>query len=658
MKTPLLTFILLISFTSFSKITTPVIKAAFGVDGELRANYFNGFIQSGNDDWFNNGTLGTGQMVIDTTGAAALLSWYAGDASPWPRRMNTFYRGMSRRPFAVVNNRLWLDALFVRDYHGDDTTVFAAGSNKNGMSPADWTCPVSQAIPDKNDILDMMMHVRRAGPSTTDSLWFFGALSLDNTTGNRYFDFELYQTDIYYDRASRKWYGYGPDMGHTSWKFDAVGNIISPGDVIFSAEYQSSMLSNIEARIWVDRAALSLTPTTFSWSGTFDGASNGSQYGYAGIRPNTLGPFYTGLGSGNNTWAGPFQVVLQDNSVVTNYTRDQFMEFSVNLTKLGLDPVTVFGTDFCGTPFNRLVVKTRASASFTAELKDFVAPIDLFLAPRVDAIADVPIYCGTMGVSNLSVTNPSPTSYYTWSTLDGHIVGSSIGPNIQVDTPGTYIVQQQLAAGCNPYAYDTLSVVFDENCSVLPNRLLSFSGSLKDNSTLLKWTVANNSQVKVYEVEISADSRVFTKAGSINATYSHSEIAAYSYDHDLSTYHQGKYYYRLKIIGLDGSVEYSKIVSISTNISGEQIKVYPVPAVSYFELSVTMKKMQEGEINIFDVSGKPVKISKINLREGMNTLNVHIPAAWPTGVYLINLKAGELNTWKKVIVDKTGTMKL
>ena len=47
-----------------------------------------------------------------------------------------------------------VDAVFVRDYHGVDTTCFASGSNKNGMSPADWSCPDYQSVPNKNDILD------------------------------------------------------------------------------------------------------------------------------------------------------------------------------------------------------------------------------------------------------------------------------------------------------------------------------------------------------------------------------------------------------------------------------------------------------------------------------------------------------------------------
>jgi hypothetical protein len=129
--------------------------------------------------------------------------------------------------FSTVNNQLLLDAAFIRDFHGNDSTVFASGSNKNGDSPGNWSCPVSQPIPDKNDILDMMVHLRRAGTRNTDSLWLFGGIALDNITGNRYFDFELYQTNLAYNRADRKFTGFGPDSGHTSWEFDAAGNVTS-----------------------------------------------------------------------------------------------------------------------------------------------------------------------------------------------------------------------------------------------------------------------------------------------------------------------------------------------------------------------------------------------------------------------------------------------
>ncbi|MEO7444072.1 MAG: hypothetical protein ABIT96_02705, partial [Ferruginibacter sp.] len=407
-----ITFLCCVCGISLAQIITPIIKANFGVEADLRTNYFNNFNQPGNDDWFANGLAGSGNFVIDTTGAAAIVGGYTTNPGS---RMTPFSRFMRVAPYTTVNNRIWLDAIFHRDYHGTDSTVFGAGSNKNAMSPANWTAPQAQNIPDKNDILDAMLHIRRAGPNLTDSLWMFGGISIENTTGNRYFDFELYQTDIRFNRATLSFLGYGPDLGHTSWKFDAAGNILKSGDIILSAEYGSSSLTLLEARVWINKNDLLMTPTAFTWGGSFDGASSGSQYGYASIVPKTAGAFYTGLQSGNNTWTGAFSLVRQDNTVVTNYTAKQFMEFSVNLSKLGLDPGR-FGIDPCGSPFRRVLIKSRASTSFTAELKDFISPFSLFNYEEVKAHSYILYYCGTMPTTTIYVSNPNPDLIYKWWT--------------------------------------------------------------------------------------------------------------------------------------------------------------------------------------------------------------------------------------------------
>ena len=112
MKTILLALVLLLTVAVNAQITTPVIKAGFGVDADLRANYFNGFVQSGNDDWYNMGNPSTGQFVIDTNGAAAIKNGYLTDVSPWPKRQSSFFRTMATPSFSVINNRIWLDALF------------------------------------------------------------------------------------------------------------------------------------------------------------------------------------------------------------------------------------------------------------------------------------------------------------------------------------------------------------------------------------------------------------------------------------------------------------------------------------------------------------------------------------------------------------------
>lgn len=638
-----------------SQITTPIIKAAFGVDADLRTNFFNGFVQSGNDDWFNNGTAGTGFNVIDTTGAASVVAGYLSDISPWPRRMRPLYRSMSRPQFSVFNNRLWIDAIFVRDYHGNDSSVFTAGSDKNGMSPANWTGGV-QSIPDKNDILDVFMHVRRAGPTATDSLWMFGGISLDNTTGNRYFDFEMYQTDIYYDRATAKFYGYGPDAGHTSWQFDAAGNVLKPGDIIFTGSYQSSTLTNIEARIWVHQSALSLTPTQFIWSGQFDGASAGAVYGYASILPKTAGAFYTGLGSGNNTWAGPFQLVLQDNSLVPNYGKDQFMEFSVNMSKLGLDPVSLLGGDVCGSPFNRLVVKTRASSSFTAELKDFVAPIDLFLAPRVNITPEIPMFCGyaDTATSDIYITNPHPTSVYSWSTIGGNI--SYIDPSgtwIQVNQPGTYIVTQRLMANCSPYATDTITILRDTTCVVLPARFKSFSGNYiaNERKAELQWSVQNNSFVRSFVVETSIDGRGFNDAGTVDANGNLKDEASYNFNYTIPIETSSFVEFRIRMINYDGSYSYSRIIRINAKQPVKTgITIAPNPVRGKFQMSITSASDVQAKIIFLDMHGRTVTVMNEMLKKGTNVFAVEVNENWQPGIYNAFLKIGQETLTTRFVV--------
>ena len=662
MKQTILFLILLAPFLSNAQITTPVVRANFGVDADLRANFFNGSITGSSDDWFNNGTAGTGRLVIDTTGAAAVIAGYLSDASPWPKRMASLYRTMSLPTYTVWNNRLWLDAIWVRDYHGNDTTVFTSGSDKNGMSPVNWTGGI-QSVPDKNDILDIMMHVRRAGPNSTDSLWMFGGISMDNVTGNRYFDFEMYQTDIYYDRVSGKWYGYGPDFGHTTWQFDAAGNITRPGDIIFSGEFQSGTLTNIEARIWVKKTDWqTVVPTQFNWSGLFDGASAGSTYGYASIMPNTTGPFYTGLGCANNTWSGPFGLVLQDNSLAisgggpastTNgkYIADQFIEFSVNLTKLGLDPVTTFGTDVCGTPFNRLVVKTRASSSFTAELKDFVAPTDLFLAPRAVAAANVPIFCGTIGVSTIQVQNPSSSSVYTWATSNGHIVGSTTGPSIQVDAPGDYIVTQRLAANCNPYAYDTVTVTFDPTCVPLDNNVLTFKGAINNRVTKLEWSIAQNKDVAYFDIERSFDGTHFELIGHVDADIEKEQFATYNSFDDLNNVNiTPAVYYRLKMKKTTGGTSYSKIIRIPFGSLVKTVSVAPNPVHDMMQVTVNTTRTDLMDLYIYDMSGKAMRRIRTDVQPGTNVIAVDNLSTMQRGMYLVVVSVGGEMFREKIIL--------
>ncbi len=647
MKTFLPCVCLLLHFSVFSQITSPVIRAGFGVDADLRANYFNNFLQSGNDDWFVSGTGGTGQFIIDTIGAASMMAnWLI---NPEARKL-PFYRTMRLPQFSIVNNRLWIDAVYIRDYNGSaggDSTAFVT-SNKNGDSPGVWDGGITSVLA-KNDIAEMMIHVRREGPSKTDSLWFMGGLSLQGTTGNRYFDFELYQTDIFYNRATGSFTNYGPDAGHTSWEFDQAGNIIKPGDVIFSAEYSSSSLTMVEARIWVHESALNITPSGFLWSGAFDGAGNGSSYGYASIRPNSVGAYYTGLQSGNNTWAGPFGFINSGNSVVSTYSSRQFMEFSVNLTKLGLDPITLLGGDACGLPFRRILVKTRSSTSFTSELKDFIGPFDFFQTPPVEAIADVPYYCGVIGVSELTVTNPTTASVYTWTTTNGNIVSDPNAANITVNSPGTYIVTQQLLDGCSSHASDTIVITYDSHCVPMDHRVSGLKGHIEDDQTHLTWQSHAVDETEFFDVQRSLNGKNFETRGRIYGNAEGGNYQLFNFSDDIASLDGGQVFYRLRIKMNAGNVVYSPVIRLNMERTEPQLVLYPNPASQDLKISYFANNSGLSRINIYSASGALVHAVSHQMIPGINQHKLNISHLQP-GLYILNISTGNRTEYKKFLV--------
>ena len=657
-----LPFLLMVTSAIWVKaqVVTPTIVGKFGVDGEVQMNLY-GTSTSNTpctscDDWYykfvTSAGGGSSYFVIDTTGAAAIVAGYSNIAN----RNIPFYRKMRYDAYYQLDERTFIDAVFVRDYHGTDQTVFASGSNKNGDSPGDWV-GAEGSVPDKTEILDSYIHLRRDGPTYTasDELWMFGGLALENTNGNRYFDFEMYQTDIFYTRSTHKFTGYGPDEGHTSWKFDAAGNVTQPGDIIFSANYGSSDLDQIEARIWVKKTDMaSITPATFDWqSSVADGASNSSLYGYATILPKGTDPFYYGTTNSAATWAGPFKIVRADNSVTANFTQGQFMEFGVNLSVLGLDPVTLLGATSCGIPFSKVLIKTRSSVSFTAELKDFIGPFDFFLPAEADAAADIPVFCGSTGVANVSVTNAYPTSSYTWTTPDGHIVGATSGTSITVDQPGTYIVNQILETGCPSYAKDTVTLAYSSTCTVLADNQVTFKGLLDNQTVDLDWTVTRNQEIKNFTLERSTDGQHFTLAGTVGMHTPETQYGVYSTTDDVSRLTSSYVYYRLKITGVDGQVQYSKVVKVSLMASGiSEVTMLPNPVRDVLKINFTANASKDVQVLIYDITGQLMRTMNTHVQRGFSTITLNGFERWAKGVYAVKVVSGKETFVDRMVLTK------
>jgi hypothetical protein len=650
----------LAAFNLDAQIITAGHRAGFGVDGEVLAGKLVNATFSGKSshDWFAEkstyGALtGLNVQIIDTNGAKYITNRYITDLNF--RRM-PFFRTMSFDQMEIKDGKLLIDAVFIRDYHGIDSTVFAM-SNKNGDNPSKWTGATESNVPDKNDILDGFVHVRRDGSSDgtgldpASPLWFIGGIALDATNGNRYFDFEMYQTDIFYSRQTQKFTGFGPQDGHTEWKFDlATGRVTTPGDVIFTAEFGGSGLQSLEARIWVHRNARLINSPNFDWGTEFDGP--GGNYGYANIKPKTAGDFYTGLQNTAETWAGPFQLVRANNTVQDKFSANQFLEFSVNMTFLGLDPISLLGGgDICGLPFRRILIKTRSSSSFSAELKDFIGPFDFFTFNPAQAAADIPFICGE-SISTITVTNAMPTSLYVWSTPDGNIISGITGPEITVDAPGTYIVKQQLLSGCGEFASDTVVVVPSNSCNILPANRLKLTGKLEGQEAKLDFEVTANENVSYYVLERSVDGENFEQQKIINSSNKLGTVS-YLINDNISTAPGQKVYYRVKLVRVDNSVRYSPEVALKRVGYEGEIRILPNPVNDRMQLAIANSKNEMAVIKIFNAVGALMDLRKVSLQKGNNVINYEGLNKWGSGTYPITVEVGgQLFNRKMIIVRK------
>lgn len=460
---------ILLSYSGYSQLNSGGVNANFGVDADTRSNWVKYGPLSGaslGDDWFS--PSGSGYNVIDTSNAAALLS------SMKVGTNLSFNKRMSQLLYSKINGKLWLDAVYGRDFTAastlKDSTTFTI-SCKNGGNPGSWQGGVS-SFPNKNDLVDVYGHMRRDGLNVHDSLWLFTGVSTYGTTGSSYFDVELYKNPFSYTASTGVFTTAGTEAGHTQWLFDASGNIIQTGDMIIAVNFSPGSVPVVDLRIWISQTTLStITPVYFNFTGSFDGASASPTYGYASI-VSKAGTTAWGAGISNysgspvldTTYATPWGTgaAIGAFNWSAQYLSQQFIEIGLNLTRIGVDPALYSTLSPCESLFSNLFFKSRSSNSFTANMQDFVTPLPFLRSPVMDySLRPDTLRCNHPSGS-ITLTNNTTAGYYTWQTADGSITGTnSDSSQLNIDKPGTYIVSASPAEGCPATRKDTIRIPID-----------------------------------------------------------------------------------------------------------------------------------------------------------------------------------------------------
>lgn len=163
--------------------------------------------------------------------------------------------------------------------------------------------------------------------------------------------------------------------------------------------------------------------------------------------------------------------------------------------------------------------------------------------------------------------------------------------------------------------------------STLPVTLVSFTARLRETSTYLAWKTTTEINSKVFDVERSADGKVWTRLGEVQAL-GESRVAN-DYFYLDSEPMEGSNLYRLKMIDRDGSFAYSRLVGVRLD-SGFETSIYPNPVNETVNVKVSdWSKVKTVSIdNLLGIqvyssgSGKPATIEIGHLPEGMYILRI------------------------------------
>ena len=191
-----------------------------------------------------------------------------------------------------------------------------------------------------------------------------------------------------------------------------------------------------------------------------------------------------------------------------------------------------------------------------------------------------------------------------------------------------------------PVMTNNASTLVQDNFSVLPMMLITFSGRLLDKKVHLYWKAEDASEVKNFEVERSTDGRNFSKVGT--RAPAGSAVAEYSFDDEVSTLSSEKIFYRLRIVNKAGGFSYSEIIILKDRRTNRgEMLFFPNPArhegfVSFYSVGNGTAMLQ-----VIDVSGRPVLHQYNEVFTGSNVISVKNLIRLKAGVYMIKLINGK-----------------
>lgn len=152
---------------------------------------------------------------------------------------------------------------------------------------------------------------------------------------------------------------------------------------------------------------------------------------------------------------------------------------------------------------------------------------------------------------------------------------------------------------------ELLSRVLEFFSIVVPVELTSFTGSSVDGNVTLNWSTATEINNRAFEIERRRENSDFVLIGFVEGKGTTTEQQEYSYiDKNVSV---DRYYYRLKQIDFDGTIDYSNEIEVdAAPVSFSLEQNYPNPFNPSTKISYSIPHKSFVTLKVFDPLGSIV----------------------------------------------------
>ncbi len=184
------------------------------------------------------------------------------------------------------------------------------------------------------------------------------------------------------------------------------------------------------------------------------------------------------------------------------------------------------------------------------------------------------------------------------------------------------------------------SVVIDEtnNCfSALPVELLSFEAIRDDRTVDLTWKTASENNFSHFEIERGGEAQRFEYLGKqLGKGTGAASVLNYAYTDEQPL--TGTSYYRLKLVDLDGSFEYSAIKEVY--LDRKEMSLYPNPAKGKIFIELPVFDADKILVEVLDFKGARVWNQSLGNRQTQGAIALDLTHL-PEGAYIIKVLGGE-----------------